>query len=130
MNLDTQQRVAENIRYLRNVFGYTQEQVANKLHLHRTTYTLYESGKKLPGADIIVDLADLYHIRVDTILQTNKDKFINDIIFSDRCRGQVLKLVDTFYQLTPFGQGCLLERAAVLLDKQNSEWTSEAKPIA
>ena len=38
LNLDKQMRVAENIKYLRNVFGYTQTEIADALHICRSTY--------------------------------------------------------------------------------------------
>ncbi len=120
MKIEVQMQVAENIKYLRNIFGYTQMQVADGLHLCRSTYALYETGKKVPGADTIVDLADFYHVRVDTILQSENDRFVNEIIFTDRCKDQLLSLVEIFYQLSPHGQGCLLERARVLLEEESA----------
>ena len=47
MNLETQQCIAENLKYLRNFYGYTQDQVADFLHVARSTYTLLESGRKI-----------------------------------------------------------------------------------
>ena len=129
MKIEVQMQVAENIKYLRNVFGYTQTQVADGIHLCRSTYALYETGKKVPGADTIIDLADFYHARVDTILQAENDRFVNDVIFSDRCKEQLLTLVDIFYQLSPHGQGCLIERARVLLEDEISGEIPSFNPI-
>lgn len=125
-----QMQVAENIRYLRNIFRYTQTQVADGIHICRSSYALYELGRKVPGADTLIDLADFYHVRVDTILQPDKDKFVKDIFFSDKYKDQLLTLVDTFYQLSPMAQGCLIERARVLLEGEQSGDMSKFNPIA
>lgn len=130
MKLEMQMQVAENIRYLRNIFRYTQTQVADGIHICRSSYALYELGRKVPGADTIIDLADFYNVRVDTILQPDRDKFVKDIFFSDKYKDQLLTLVEIFYQLSPYAQGCLIERARVLLEGEQSGDMSKFNPTA
>lgn len=121
MRLEMQMKVAENLRYLRNVFGRTQTEVADGLHMCRSTYALFESGKKVPGADTILDLAEYYDVRVDTVLQSGKEKYINNIHISDDSKNQILHLINTYYLLSPHGQGRLIERAATLLEAETQE---------
>ena len=118
MKLEMQMQVAENIKYLRNVFGYTQTEIADGIHICRSTYALYEVGKKVPGVDTILDLAAVYQVRVDTILQLESEKFVNDVIFSDRCKDQIHLLIDVYHRLSPYSQGCLMERAQTLLEQE------------
>ena len=113
-----QMQVAENIKYLRNVFGYTQTEIADGIHICRSTYALYEVGKKVPGVDTILDLVAFYQVRVDTILQLESEKFVNDVIFSDRCKDQIHLLIDVYHRLSPYSQGCLMERAQTLLEQE------------
>lgn len=120
MDLNMQMKVAGNLRYLRGVFGYTQSQVAEGLHMCRSTYALYESGKKVPGADIILDLADYYNVRVDTVLRSGKERFVNNITLADESNNKILNLIDTYYRLSPNGQGRLLERALALLETEEA----------
>ena len=118
MKLEMQMQVAENIKYLRNVFGYTQTEIADGIHICRSTYALYEVGKMVPGVDTILDLAAFYQVRVDTILQLESEKFVNDVIFSDRCKDQIHLLIDVYHRLSPYSQGCLMERAQTLLEQE------------
>jgi len=118
LKLEMQMQVAENIKYLRNVFGYTQTEIADGIHICRSTYALYEVGKKVPGVDTILDLAAFYQVRVDTILQLESEKFVNDVIFSDRCKDQIHLLIDVYHRLSPYSQGCLMERAQTLLEQE------------
>lgn len=46
----------------------TQKQVASYLHIDRTTYTGYESGKRFPDAQTLCKLADLFAVSVDYLL--------------------------------------------------------------
>jgi len=56
------------IRALRKEKGLTQQQVADYLHLDRSTYAYYESGRSKLNADIIVRLARFYQIRYAVLL--------------------------------------------------------------
>jgi len=51
------------IRELRKEKGLTQQQVADHLHLDRSTYAYYESGRSKLNVDIIVKLAHFYQVR-------------------------------------------------------------------
>ncbi len=117
MNLDVQMRIAANIRYLRNVFGYTQAEVSDGLHICRSTYALFEAGKKVPGADIILDLAEFYHVHASTVLQTSNDQIIADALYAKESNETLLTLMDAYYQLSPYSQGRLLERALIMLEQ-------------
>lgn len=56
------------IRSLRIKNKMTQKQVASYLHIDRTTYTGYESGKRFPDARTLCKLADLLDVSVDYLL--------------------------------------------------------------
>lgn len=129
MNLDVQMRIAENIRYLRNVFGYTQAEVSDGLHICRSTYSLFEAGKKVPGADIILDLADFYHVRVSTVLQASNDQIIADALYAREGNEVLLSLIDTYNQLSPYSQGRLLERALMMLEQDGGVLPQNLKSV-
>lgn len=56
------------IRSLRIKNEMTQKQVASYLHIDRTTYAGYESGKRFPDAHTLCMLADLFNVSVDYLL--------------------------------------------------------------
>ncbi|MDD6489237.1 MAG: helix-turn-helix transcriptional regulator [Clostridia bacterium] len=60
--------IAKNLRYYRNKCGLTQEQTANKLHIDRSTYTYYETGKNFPPLEKIIKLADIFNISYTDLL--------------------------------------------------------------
>ncbi|WP_295580702.1 helix-turn-helix domain-containing protein [uncultured Oscillibacter sp.] len=53
------------IRDLREDRDWTQAHVANLLGVRQTTYSKYELGKILVPIDMLIKLADLYHVSLD-----------------------------------------------------------------
>lgn len=60
--------------------GYTQEQIANKLNIARTTYTGYEIGNVTPSLEVALNIKKILNYKNDDIFlnldvtQTNKNK--------------------------------------------------------
>lgn len=64
---------AGQLRRIRKLYGYTQQEVAEKIYMNRSAYTYYETGKVQPGIETLIRLADLYDISVDCLLGRRKD---------------------------------------------------------
>lgn len=62
------------MRKLRKSKGLTQEQLALKLHIKRTSYTRYETNDRSPDLDTLINIADIYGITVDDIINPNDYK--------------------------------------------------------
>ena len=58
-----------NIRKIRESNELTQEQLADKLGIGRTTVTMWESGESLPRADKLKKLAEILNCTVDELLR-------------------------------------------------------------
>ena len=56
------------IRDLREDQDWTQEYVAEQLGIRQTTYSKYELGKILVPIDMMIKLADLYHVSLDYLV--------------------------------------------------------------
>lgn len=64
-------KLVDNMRELRIINGYSQQFASNYIHIARQTYSLYETGRRLPDMKTVCDLADLYHISIDLLLYTD-----------------------------------------------------------
>lgn len=80
---------AKNLKYLREKKGYDQLKLAEKLNIHQSTLSCWESGIRTPKIEQILDIANFFDVEMDivsrdySIEQTNKqhlDEF--DILFS------------------------------------------------
>lgn len=61
-------KVADNMRELRIVNGYSQRTISKLIHIARQTYSLYETEKRIPDLTSVCKLADLYGVSVDMLL--------------------------------------------------------------
>ncbi len=68
--------LADNLIYLRNIKGYSQEEVANKVCVSRQSYAKWEKGETLPDIEKCDLLAKLYGTSIDQLLHQN-DKLGN-----------------------------------------------------
>ena len=61
------------IRLLREEHDWTQQQVANRLHVHRRIYDAYEAGVTDVPVEILIALARLYNVSTDYLLGESND---------------------------------------------------------
>lgn len=63
----------ENIRELRELKGYTQQDLANKLNVSRSKVAMWETNKRDPGTDDLRELADIFDVTIDYLLGKSTD---------------------------------------------------------
>ena len=56
------------IKKLREEFGYTQQDLANKLDSSKSVIGLYESETRKPSLEILIKLSDIFNCSIDYIL--------------------------------------------------------------
>lgn len=61
--------LSENLIILRKVNGYSQEEVAERIHISRQAYGKWESGETIPDIMKCAQLADVYGVSVDSLLK-------------------------------------------------------------
>ena len=62
--------LGENIKTLRTQKGYSQEALAEKLHVVRQTVSKWEKGLSVPDAEMLTRLADALEVSVSELLGT------------------------------------------------------------
>lgn len=60
------------LRELRKDKGYTQTVLGEYLHVQQHTISYYERGICLPNAQVLYELANLFHVSVDYLLGLNR----------------------------------------------------------
>lgn len=58
----------DNISRLRNVNGYSQEEVAEKIGISRQAYAKWEKGETIPDVERCQKLAELYEVTIDSLI--------------------------------------------------------------
>ena len=62
----------DNLLMLRNIHGYSQEQIAEKIGISRQAYAKWESGATVPDIEKCARLAQVYGTTVDGLLANEK----------------------------------------------------------
>ena len=96
----------ENLKTIRKAKGYTQEELAIKIHVVRQTISKWEKGLSVPDADTLSKLADVLEINVSELLgseikeETNKNevseqlaKISEQLALKNRRRKRIWKVI-------------------------------------
>ena len=64
------------LRFLREQIGLTQEQLANKFNLMKSSISMYENNMRIPNVELIKELANFFNVSIDYLLDnaTNNTK--------------------------------------------------------
>ena len=55
------------LRRIREIYGYTQEYVADRLGISQPAYWQKENGKRIPSEERLEQIAELYSLAVDDL---------------------------------------------------------------
>ena len=69
----------DNLIMLRNMYGMSQEEIAEKIGISRQAYSKWESGATVPDVEKCKRLADFYNVTVDNLLKTETEDKIGII---------------------------------------------------
>lgn len=89
--------------------NYTQQQVADRMGITKSTYCGYETGKRQPDVEKIKLLAAILQTSGDTLLETG---------FSPESDDQLEEALSVFKSLRPEFQDCALEQMKKLAELQ------------
>ncbi len=62
-------RISQNIKYLRQLKGLSQEQLAEELHVTRSRIGGYEEARNEPPIDLLIRLSEFFHIAIDALIK-------------------------------------------------------------
>ena len=98
--------LSSNLKLLRKARQLSQEEVAGKLDLTRSSYSGYENGVAEPGIENLVKLSDFYKIPLEDILKKNLEELskteweaIGKGVYAD-VKGQKLRILTSMVSET------------------------------
>ncbi len=60
----------DNLVMLRNIHGFSQEEISERIGISRQAYAKWESGATVPDIEKCARLANIYGVTVDSLLKT------------------------------------------------------------
>jgi transcriptional regulator with XRE-family HTH domain len=61
------EEVATKLRRIREIFGYSQEYVAERMGISQPAYWQKENGKRMPSNDRFEQIAELYNLTIEDL---------------------------------------------------------------
>lgn len=90
-------QLAANLQRLRKDHHFTQTQFSKKLNISRQAYSNYETGKRIPDLDIIIRIANIYHISLENLLTQTFQKMVLSMKLPVRISQEWLLTVQTLF---------------------------------
>lgn len=76
--------LGENIKIIRKNKGYSQEELANKLHVTRQTVSKWETGQSVPDANLLKQLSLILEVSVAEIMDGNAERILENAVIVDQ----------------------------------------------
>ena len=119
MDINTQLNFAQNIKSLRLHKSLSQLEMAKKFNLSRTSYAQYESGSRVPDMATLIEMANYFGIKLDTLLNADSKGLMNSVILYNSMTQIEHELLQTFSTLSDYSKGKLRERAYILREEED-----------
>lgn len=116
MKLNTQQKIAANLKMLRLSRNLKQADLAERLDIDRSVYALYENCRRAPDLDTLDNLCRFYGIRIELLMQSSPEQIVSEAAYCAVCEDGDRKILTLFRGLSLFSKGKLLEKAENLAE--------------
>jgi transcriptional regulator with XRE-family HTH domain len=76
----------ENVKHLRKLWGFTQQDLSNKLTIPRSTLGEYERGNTEPSIDLVIKIANIFKVDIDSLLRTKMSETVVENSFTENLK--------------------------------------------
>ena len=89
--------LGEKIKRLRNSQNMTQTELAERLNITKSTVSSYENDSRLPSYDVLIKMAQLFNVTIDSLLMDERKGVYFDIDYmTDEQVAVISQLIDIF----------------------------------
>lgn len=85
----------EKLKTLRTEAGMTQTELAKRLNVTKSVVSYYELQERTPSPDVLIQLADIFHVTTDYLLGIDYKKMIDVSDLSDEDMHFLLITIET-----------------------------------
>ncbi len=87
------------LKKLRKVKNLTQQELANKVDLVKSSISAYEKGLKYPSVEVLIKLCNCFNVSADYLLGLSDEKEIKKYDLTEEQMELVTKMIIQFHQL-------------------------------
>lgn len=116
LKVASQCEIGKNLKALRTSMGLSQREVAERLGMDRSYYSLFETGRRIPDIDLLYSVARLFGVSMELLIEADPERIISQAAYYHVHSKDDQRFLALFHSLTPFSKGRLLERAEMLAE--------------
>jgi transcriptional regulator with XRE-family HTH domain len=116
MKIETQQRIARNLKIIRVSNSLNQSQMADFAGVSRAVYMSYENGKRTPDAEVLFNIAARFGLNMSVFFENDYYRLLSHIENGELYDDGLVKLINNYKELSSFSKGMLIERSECLKD--------------
>lgn len=87
------------LKELRKNKNLTQQELADKMSLVKSSISAYEKSAKYPSVEVLVKLCNYFNVSSDYLLGLSDNKILNDYDLTEEQIETVMKIIVQFHQL-------------------------------
>ena len=107
-NIITEGDNMDNLKKLREEKHMSQVKLAMRINASQSTVSFYETGERVPDANVLIELAQIFECSVDYLLGRSKIKYTADQLAMEELSPVEAGLIFTFSRLSSEKQNKLL----------------------
>lgn len=88
------QQIGLRIRELRTERNWSQKMLADRLHINKSVISYYELGARFPTYDVLLNMADVFHVTTDYLLKGGQGKLMDVSGLTNEQYNAVASIVD------------------------------------
>lgn len=118
--------LGKRLEYIRTNIPLSQEELATKLIVDRTTINKYEKDKRLPDVQTLKSICKELNVSADYLLGlTEFESFNEDTAITHKTTGLSDNAIRNLIQLKEYGNGALLDTMNFLLEQEEYPYEEE-----
>lgn len=114
--------IGDLIKELRKDKGWTQVELAKRVHVNRTTIGGYETGRIQPPRAMVIKLADLFDVNVDYLYGRTRNSTswgnLNATLKLTKGKIETGELIKKFKKLTPSERSAIIDQIDYYISKK------------
>lgn len=76
--------LCKNLKTIRKNKGYSQEELAERIHVTRQTVSKWENGQSVPDAEMIKTIAEVFGVSVSELIEGDAEKIVENEVIIDQ----------------------------------------------
>lgn len=121
--------IGEQIKKLRTAKNITQSELAERVNVTKATISAYENETRQPSYDVLIKIAQLFHVSTDNLLG-HSNKYVIDVTDLNQQQRNTLREVVNIYKRHNWMYKMMMEGDSIerhmkdmgLIDKFEEDW--------